>query len=282
MATLRRWRRERNRQRSHTPESSLDIDNNYDFKINRYQKANWGDLEAKEAHASVVKYLWRKEYELNKQINNLKKQIAKQMDINASENRCNESTVNREISSAKTSNNSEKRELINRDIETPMRGIHFRTIEDKTFEKLNLIKSERKLANTGSYIEKIRSKANANEEDDISEDFKSTIRGKSAYQISAAILAEAEKSARHYKQIRNERCEPVTRRGIYDIMGDRNKLGIHLPDHNRQHQSLYERRPHGDHDSRWKSCDYLNLVPFRMQNDKPYGFKLQNHGEIIW
>lgn len=258
MATLRKYRLDRKLERSHSPERSQSMENQYNWKINRYQKANWGDIEAKEAHDSVVKYLWRKEYELNKKVKSLKKQISKQIESN--ENNGSESIADREVSSA---------------TETPLRGIHFRTVEDKAFERLSLIKSERKLADTGSYIEKMRSKANE-------EDEKITFRGKSAYQINAAILAEAEKSARYYKERRNERCEPRTpRRGIYEIMDDRNRLGIPPSDH-RHLRFLTERQRHGDHDSRWKCDDYLNLVGYRMQNDRPRGFKMQDHGEIVW
>lgn len=288
MATFRRWRRDRNWQsshsppRSHSPQPPIDIEK-YDWKINRFQKSNWGDSEAKEAHASVVKYMWRKEHDLNKKITDLQKQIAKQIEDNPSESCDCETTQKQEIVPAETPNILKQRESTMRELEASMRGIHFRTIEDNTFDNLNLVKSERKLAKTGSYIEKNRSKAHV--EDDLSDDLKNAIRGKSAYQISAAILADAEKGANQVKhskrrelleRLRKER--PSVHRGIYDIMADRNRLGIAPP---RPHQFQNERHLHADHDPSWNNADYLNLVGYRMQNDQR-GFKMQNHGEIIW
>lgn len=291
MATLRRYRRERRLERSHSPERSVDIEN-YDYKINRYQRANWGDKEAKEAHASVVKYLWRKENELSREIEDLKKKIAKQVVISASESKDHQDV------SPRTS--WRRPELTKREIETPLRGLHFRTIEDKTFEKLDLIRSERKLENNMSYIAKIRSKANSHVDDAISEDLKSEIRGKSANAISIAILQDAERSIRcrqkrdlenaiqrdaersvrsFEKRDREKRGNENRHRTIYDIMADRNRLGI-SHDHSRQHR--HEEKVHGDHDSKWTNSDYLNLVGYRMQNNRPCGCRLQNHNEIIW
>ncbi len=278
MATLRRRRMDRSRQQSHSPVRSLDIENNYDYKINRYQKANWGDIEAKEAHASVVKYMWRKEYELNKKIDKLKKQVSKQLIINSDENSGSE-LEKVEI----CSNEPEKRLLTKREIDAPIRGIHFRTTEDKTAQKLNLIKSERKIDDNNLYIEKVRSRANNDIEDDISEDLKNVIRGRSAYQISKALLADSGRSAREAKRrrelekLQNEQHKQC----IYDIMAKRNEIGITHND-NEQHESLSKRILHRDHDYRWESCDYLNLVGFRMQNNSDTGFRLQNHGEIVW
>lgn len=271
MATFKRWRRERSQQRVHSPEPSVDVKHNYDWKINRYQKANWGDVEAKEAHASVVKYLWRKEYELNKEIDALKKQIAKQI--------AKQKNIQ---SSEKSGSESKKSGITEREVETPLRGIRFRSIEDKMFEKMNLIKCERKLADTSLYIEKIRPKANTNIDDDITEYLRSNIRGKSAYQISTAILADAENTVRSCKQREVEASVNKKRpRGIYEIMADRNKLEISHVDR-RRHRSVDERPLHGDHDPRWNKCNYLNLVPYRMQNDTTRGFRSQNHNEIIW
>lgn len=281
MSTFRRWRRARSQQREHSPEHSLDIDNNYDWKINRYQKANWGDVEAKEAHASVVKYLWRKENELNKEIDALKKQIAKQIekqnDIKSSENYCSVSN-----SDKNSSRKSQKPEFTERAIETPMTPrIRFRTIEDKTFEKLNLVKCERKLADNLSYIERVRSKANTDTDDDISEYLRRNIRGKSAYQISTAILADAGETVRKCKERELDIALSKKRpRGIYEIMADRNKLDT--SHYYRRHQSVDERPLHGDHDPSWTKRNYLNLVNYRMQNDTARGCRLQNHNEIIW
>lgn len=246
----------------------MKVNEDYDWKMNRYQKANWGDAEAKEAHASVVKYLWRKEYELCKEIDQLKKQIAKQQTIQSSEKSDSASSISNVATSTK------------RDVETAMRGIHFRTLEDKVFDKISLLKSERKLADNLAYIEKHRSKANTPADDDISDELKNSIRGRSAYQIALAILDEADKAARLAKRRQLENSLKQKRqRGIYEIMADRNRLGIQP---SRPHQPLDERTLHGEHDSRWNHSDYLNLVGYRMQNDTDRGFKVQNHNEIDW
>lgn len=234
MATLRKWRREKIRQRSHSPQRSLDIEKDYDWKINRYQKANWADIEAKEAHASVVKYMWRKEYELKKEMDKLKKKISNQLSIKSDEH--SESEI--------------KRPLTKREIQAPVRGIHLRTIEDKTIEKLNLIKSERKIDYYNSYIEKCRSKANSDVEHDIPEYLNNIIRGRSAFRIPKSLLAEMGRSAREAKRRELEKlCNKPRTRCIYDIMAERSQLGITHHD-NEQHQIHNELRRHRDHDYR--------------------------------
>lgn len=282
MATLKRWRRDKNWKRDNSPVRSIDIDNDYNYRINRYQKANWGDVEAKEAHASVVKYLWRKEHELNKKKDALKKEISKQVDINVS----SDITASESTNSDACSTKSKSRVLTKRDIEASMRGIHFRTAEDKTMEKLNLIKSERKLEDNMFYIEKVRSKENKDIEDDISDDLKKLIRGRTAYRISAALLDDSERKIRQTKrrELAKFLKEQPVRRDMYDIMADRNKLGVTHHDDNEQH--VHELKSHRDHDYRWnRSADYLNLVGYRMQNDIPAihdGCFMQNHREIVW
>lgn len=240
MATFRKWRRERSWQRSHSPEHPLDIKEAVNCKINRYQRADWADVEAKEAHASVVKYLWRKENELNKEIDKLKKKVVKPSD------NCN--------SKCKNSNKMNSSGPVKSEMKTPLRGIHFRTVEDKTYDKLNLIKSERKLADNMSYIAKARCKAFSHVDDDISNDLKHNIRGKAAHQISTPILSETDQHAKNSKQVN---------RGIYDIMADRNKLGSVTEENQDQNDQILDE----DHDCRWHRR-YLNLLSYRMQNDK--------------
>lgn len=277
MTTLRRYRREKNMQRSNSPAKTVDVENDYNWKINRYQRANWGDKEAKEAHASVVKYMWRKEHDLSRKINSLKNQISRQVKVNGSEKSESESS-SFEDSQRKSKNNPPTK----REIDAPLRGIHFRTNEDKTFEKLNLIKSRRKLEDNEYFIEKARAKANADIEDDLSDELKIIIRGKSAYQISAALLAESGRIAREAERRELEKYgHKPGRRGIYEIMADRNELGI-THDNGERHDSVNERKVHSEHDYRWNKSDYLNLVGYRMQNDRERGYWLQNHGEIIW
>lgn len=273
MATLRRWRLEKTWRRDHSAVQPIDIDNDYNYKINRYQKANWGDVEAKEAHASVVKYLWRKERELNKKKEALKNQISS----------VNSETSTRELNNVEvTSTKSESRGFTKREIEAPTRGIHFRTIEDKTMDKLNLMKSERKILDNMSYIEKVRSKENNDIEDDISDDLKNLIRGKTAHRISAALLDDSDRKLRlaRRQELAKFGKEQPTRRGIYEIMVDRNKLGV---DENERYRVMRELKTHRDHDYRWTNGgDYLNLVGYRMQNDIADGCFMQNHGEIVW
>lgn len=70
----------------------------------------------------------------------------------------------------------------------------YETIEERTIRKLERVASERNLAKIMDDIESIKARFNSHKELEISAGLKSAIRGKSASQISAALLAESEKN----------------------------------------------------------------------------------------
>lgn len=259
-------------QRAHPP----DDDTNIDSYIKRYEKSNWDySRQANQAHYSIVKYKWRKEHELNR---------------NRKADNSESTQIDREHSNSLKNSSDESQNRNRTDVETPTRGIHFRTIEDKTFDKLNHNKFERKFANTTSYIEKFRRKGNTDKDDDISEDLKRAVRGKSAYQISSAILAETEEHLKHpttqqSKKIQNEQDRVNRTRTTHRVklMDESDELRCfvdsYVHDVKRKLPSLNRRN--WNYDPRW-NCNYLNLVSYRMQNDLHRGCRMQNEGDIYW
>lgn len=83
----------------------------------------------------------------------------------------------------------------------------YETIEERTIRKLEEQANERHLAKVMDDIESIKSRFYAHKAMEISSGLKSAIRGKSASQISAALLAESEKNI---KVSRNQEDARVT------------------------------------------------------------------------
>lgn len=70
----------------------------------------------------------------------------------------------------------------------------YETVEERTIRNLEEQASERHLSKVMDDIENIKARFNAHKDVEISSGLKSAIRGKSASQISAALLAESEKN----------------------------------------------------------------------------------------
>lgn len=70
----------------------------------------------------------------------------------------------------------------------------YETVEERTFRKLDEQSNERHLVKVMDDIENIKARFNAHKDLEISTGLKNAIRGKSASQISAALLAESEKN----------------------------------------------------------------------------------------
>lgn len=87
------------------------------------------------------------------------------------------------------------------EIVSATRGIHFQTTEDRTIRRLLKEHENRHIAANMSYIQKIRTTANSHKSDELSEDLKRAVRGKTAGQISLAILAESEKNLKESKKL---------------------------------------------------------------------------------
>lgn len=91
--------------------------------------------------------------------------------------------------------------------EAPTRGVRFQTLEDKVIRFIRREQDERRFDKIMSYVKRIRSRANANREDEVSENLKRAIRGKSAGQITHAILAESERNLHGAKNWQNVEVE---------------------------------------------------------------------------
>lgn len=87
------------------------------------------------------------------------------------------------------------------EITSATKGIHFQTLEDRTIRKITQEHESRHVAANKSYLQKVRTTATSHRSDEISEDLKRAIRGKSAGQISLAILAESEKNLKESKKL---------------------------------------------------------------------------------
>lgn len=86
-------------------------------------------------------------------------------------------------------------------VSSATRGIHFQTTEDRTYRKISQEHENRHVAAHSAYVQKIRATASSYRNGELSEDLKQAIRGKTAGQISLAILAESEKNLQESKKL---------------------------------------------------------------------------------
>lgn len=157
--------------------------------------------------------------------------------------------------------------------ESPIRGVHFQTLEEKISRFIKRERDERRCEKIMAYVKTIRSRINRNCADEISEDLKRRIRGKSAGQITHAILAESDRHLRETKNWENgmhtevhthrerrggSEARIVTRVTHVNAMDERSidQLGTNvassLSDVKRQLQTLNQRTVDIYHDSRWR------------------------------
>lgn len=141
-------------------------------------------------------------------------------------------------------------------------------IEEKTIRKLQEREDERRVAAIMDDIDHIKARFNAHKELTISNGLKNAIRGKTANQISAAILAESEKNI---KQARNQedllvtqakqsmhKGKVVKRVTHIELIDDRmidnldSSVSSSLCDVKRQLHSFNQRACDLYHDSRWR------------------------------
>lgn len=145
----------------------------------------------------------------------------------------------------------------------------YETVEERTIRKLEEEASERHLAKIMDDIENIKARFNAHKDLEISAGLKSAIRGKSASQISAALLAESEKNikvsrnqedflitqAQHSSQSIN-RAKVIQRSTHVEFIDDRlidnlnHNVSSSLCDVKRQLQSFNQRTSDLYYDSR--------------------------------
>lgn len=144
----------------------------------------------------------------------------------------------------------------------------YANIEDRTFRKLQERDDERRVTQIMEDINLIKARFNAHKDLEISSGLKSAIRGKTASQITAAILAESEKNI---KTSRNEQdilitaarqshgtVKIVKRTAHIELIDDRmidtlnNSVSSSLCDVKRQLQSFNQRSSDLYHDSRWR------------------------------
>lgn len=257
-----------------------NYEDNYGSAIDRYQP-NINHFNSKHRNIGLVaKHSWSNERKLKNSSNthqSVLKRSSKRSEKHLSAD-CDSNVREQDLKSSQKSKKQTKS-----DINSPTRGIHFRTIEDKTFERLLQNRHEQHLADNMSYIQQIRFKANANKDDEISEDLKRTIRGKSAGQIAHAILAESEKNLKEHKRLQIERTEKERcERGVseariihrikhIDITGGRavdrlgRTVGSSLYDVRKQIHEMTQKTIDLYHDTRWNN-GYLNLLYYRWPN----------------
>lgn len=278
------------RKRWHRGHTS-DYEDNYGSSINRYQP-NIGNFDVKHRNIGLAaKYSWPKQKDCTSTAahQSVSKQSSKRIDKYSSGDR----DLNVRERELKTTRKPKKRTVQiatiessappKSSIESPTRGIHFRTVEDKVFERLLHNRTEQHLAENMSYIQKIRSKALAHKEDEISADLKRAIRGKSAGQITHAILAESQKNLQEQKRLE---CEQIERqhyqRGVseariihrvkhIDLTSDRaidrmgTTIGSSLYNVRKQMHEMTQKTIDLYHDTRWNN-GYLNLLYYRWPN----------------
>lgn len=163
--------------------------------------------------------------------------------------------------------------------ESPIRGVRFQTFEDKISRFIKRERDERKCEKIMSCVDRIRSRVNGNRQDELSEDLKRAIRGKSAGQITQALLADSDRKLReaknwdnletsvqthevHHRQRRGvSEARLVTRVTHLDMLDERAidqlgcKVGSSLCDVKKQLQSFNQRTADIYHDSRCrKKC----------------------------
>lgn len=143
------------------------------------------------------------------------------------------------------------------------------TVEERTIRKLEEQANERHLSKVMDDIDNIKTRFNAHKEIEISSGLKSAIRGKSASQISAALLAESEKNIKVSRNqedfmISQAQCQSqtigrskITKRTTHvEFIDDRlidnldHKVGASLCDVKRQLQSFNQRTSDLYYDSR--------------------------------
>lgn len=147
-------------------------------------------------------------------------------------------------------------------------GKYESNIEEKTIRKLQEREDERRVAAIMDDIDHIKARFNAHKDLAVSNGLKNAIRGKTANQISAAILAESEKNI---KQARNEEDLLITeaRHSLHkgkvvkrvthiELIDDRmidhldSSVSSSLTDVKRQLHSFNQRSSDLYHDSRWR------------------------------
>lgn len=151
-----------------------------------------------------------------------------------------------------------------------LKHIHTSTIEDKTHRKLQEREDERRIVTAMEDIEHMKAKFNTHKDIELSQGLKSAIRGKTASQITAAILAESEKNIQGLKNEQNLEIETSRRRrGVseariihrtahFELIDDRmidhldTSVSSSLSDVKRQLHSFNQRSSDLYHDSRWR------------------------------
>lgn len=79
--------------------------------------------------------------------------------------------------------------------------IQFATVEEKIIRKIQDREDQRRVASIMDNIEQIKSRFHADKDVQLSSSLKSSIRGKTATQITAALLADSEKNIRQSKNV---------------------------------------------------------------------------------
>lgn len=143
------------------------------------------------------------------------------------------------------------------------------SIEERTIRKLQEREDERRVANIMEDIERIKARYNMHKDLQISSGLKCAIRGKTANQITAAILAESEKNIKearneqeilisHAKQQHCANAKVIQRTAHIELIDDRlikdldNSVSTSLCDVKRQLHSFNQRTSDFYHDSRWR------------------------------
>lgn len=146
----------------------------------------------------------------------------------------------------------------------------YETVEERTIRKLEVQANERYLTKVMNDIEQIKSRFNAHKDVEISSGLKSAIRGKTANQISAALLAESEKNikvsrnqedllitqSKQQLQSHFGRAKVIQRSAHFELIDDRlidnldHNVGSSLCDVKRQLQSFNQRTSDLYYDSR--------------------------------
>lgn len=145
----------------------------------------------------------------------------------------------------------------------------YETVEERTIRKLEVQANERYLNKVMDDIEQIKVRFNTHNDVEISSGLKSAIRGKTANQITAALLAESEKNIKvsrnqedlmitHAKQTHCQigRAKVTQRSTHFELIDDRlidnldHNVGTSLCDVKRQLQSFNQRSSELYYDSR--------------------------------